>query len=508
MLGLVTDVVDYYSRSKPDAPVIIFGDQIVSYAEFWDRALRVADHLESSGVKPGQVVGVVGDNCVEWCIGAIGAMAAGAAVAAYNHRFIAAELTKLISNSAPAVVLSDDDHIARLNEVQAGGLEFGIMPFSRIASLPASPDAAVRGRQRTKDIDPLNPAIIIYTSGTTGTPKGVIHTHETIMAIVVETALLDGHIESRRLCVLPLATAAGILSSLLHQLVRGGTVILQSKFAADTALDAVIKHQVTWISGPPIVFERLSEAAAFEDADLSSVRFATVGGARVAIPLMRAWQGKGVVLRQLYGCTETGGFSTLASPREALDRPESCGDGGVYTVLKITRPDGSECEPNEMGEILIKGPGVTPGYYRNPEATATAIVDGWLHTGDLGIRLPGGGIVFKDRLKEIIISGGLNISPREIEEVIAEYPGVAEVVVIPLPDDKFGETPGAIIYAEQELDTAAIIDHCCHQLADFKVPRYIEFVPAPFPRLASGKLNRGYVKQAYLSLPQTRARVR
>jgi fatty-acyl-CoA synthase len=505
---LITDTVEYYSRTKPEAPAIIFGDDVVPYRDFWDKVLRVADHLEDNGVRPGDVIGVVGANCVEWVVGAIGAMAAGAVIATYNHRFVAAELTKLVENSRPRFVLADDDHVARLEEVRNAGQDFGIVSFTTISSLLPSADAAPRAQRRTVDIPASAPTLIIYTSGTTGTPKGVVHTHETIRAIVMETALLDGHIESRRLCVLPLATAAGILSSVLHQLVRGGTVVLQRDFHADAALEAVLKHQVTWISGPPIVFERLSQAAGFEHADLTSVRFATVGGARVPTALMRAWQAKGVILRQLYGCTETGGFSTVASPREAVERPESCGDGGVYTALRIVRPDGRECDPEELGEILIKGPGVTPGYYRNPDATAEAIIDGWLHTGDLGIRLPDGGIVFKDRLKELIISGGLNISPREIEEVIGDHPGVVEVAVIPVPDDKFGETVAAVVYADPVPEAASVIDHCNAQLADFKVPRYLEFVREPFPRLPSGKLNRVFIKKHYADLPATRERVR
>jgi fatty-acyl-CoA synthase len=506
--GLVTDAVAYYSRCKPDAPAIIFGDVVLPYREFWDRVLRVADHLQDNRVDPGDVVGIVGENCVEWCVGAIGAMAAGAAVATYNHRFVAAELAKLIENSAPRVVFSDDAHVARLDEVRSAGYDFEIMTFDTVAALPASADAERRAIRRTENIPPTAPTLIIYTSGTTGTPKGVVHTHETIKAIVMETALLDGHIESRRLCVLPLATSAGIFSSLLHQLIRGGTVILQPDFQADAALEAVLKYQVSWISGPPIVFERLSQVAGFKDADLSSVRFATVGGARVPTALMRAWQAKGVVLRQLYGCTETGGFSTLAAPDEALARPESCGNGGVYTALKVVRPDGRECDPEELGEILIKGPGLTPGYYRDEAATAEAIVNGWLHTGDLGIRLPGGGIIFKDRFKELIISGGINVSPREIEEVISEYPGVLEVAVIPVPDAKFGETVAALVYADPVPEVERLVEHCNANLADFKVPRYVEFLDAPFPRLPSGKLNRMFIKKHYASLPETRGRVR
>jgi fatty-acyl-CoA synthase len=504
----VTDAVAHHSRVTPDRPVIVCDDAVITYREFWDRAVRVADLLERRGVRPGDVVGVLGKNSIEWCVGAIGAMTAGAVAAGYNHRFVAAELTKLVANSQPVVVLSDDDHVERLQQVQAGGCGFDLIRLSELSALPSSEEAADRARRRSDDLASDAPALIIYTSGTTGTPKGVLHTHRTVLSTILETALLDGYIDSRRLCVLPLATAAGILSSVLHQLVRGGTIVLQEDFVAGKALDAVIKHRVTWVSGPPIVFERLAQAAGFADADLSCVRFATVGGARVPTALMQTWHQKGVVIRQLYGCTESGGFSSLASAREALERPESCGAGGVFTRIKVVDDDGRECGPGEPGEILIKGPGLTPGYYRDDAATAAAIVDGWLHTGDLGVRLPDGGLVFKDRLKEIIISGGLNISPREIEEVIAAVPGVLEVAVIPVADPKFTETPAAIVYAEPPPTLDEVLAHCGASLADFKIPRYIVFKSAPLPRLPSGKLDRTSIKRDYASLPATGERVR
>jgi fatty-acyl-CoA synthase len=207
--------------------------------------------------------------------------------------------------------------------------------------------------------------------------------------------------------------------------------------------------------------------------------------------------GKGIVIRQIYGQTECGGNATIMPEALAREAPEKCGWGGPFTTLVTVRPDGSRCDPGEVGEILIRGPGQMQGYWNNPAATAEALRDGWLHTGDLGVLDERGLLTFVDRMKDIIISGGLNISAAEVERAVAEFPGVEEVLVIAAPDPKFAETPMAVLYANAAIDVPALIAHCNSRLADYKVPRYVVVEPEPLPRLATGKLSKPAVRARY-----------
>jgi fatty-acyl-CoA synthase len=172
------------------------------------------------------------------------------------------------------------------------------------------------------------------------------------------------------------------------------------------------------------------------------------------------------------------------------------------------RPDGTDCAPGEEGEIVVRGPSVTPGYWRNPEATAEAIRDGWFRTGDLGAADGTGLIRMIDRMKDLIISGGYNIAPSEIENVIGALPGVEEVCVIAVPDPKFGETPAAVVHAPVPVDIDAVVTHCNEHLADYKVPRYVLYTGAPLPRMTSGKIARREIRERYADVPATHARVR
>ncbi|HMC79344.1 MAG TPA: long-chain fatty acid--CoA ligase, partial [Acidimicrobiia bacterium] len=192
----------------------------------------------------------------------------------------------------------------------------------------------------------------------------------------------------------------------------------------------------------------------------------------------------------------------------ALEKPEMCGRGGPFTRFKTVRPDGAPCSPGEDGEILISGPAVTPGYWNNPEATEAAFVDGWLRTGDLGVIDEDGLLRMVDRMKDLIISGGINIAPAEIESIIAAFDEVEEVAVIPVPDEKFGETPAAIVKLRRPLPVEKLIAHCGEHLAPFKVPRYVVELENPMPRMASGKIAKRILKELLPDIPATYPRVR
>ncbi|MFC5747199.1 class I adenylate-forming enzyme family protein [Actinomadura rugatobispora] len=508
MSGTVVDALSWWARSTPDFVAIDFDGDRVTYAQLDTWADGVAAGLAADGVQAGDRVSIAGVNSLEWCVAALAGFKVGAIVAPFNNRMVARELADLIEDCEPAVVFADEGAIEeRVREVQDAGAKFRLKTLQGdVRPLRGGAHAAIPNRA----VDPRDPTAIVYTSGTTGKPKGVIFTHATIAGEMHEWHLIEPIRPQglRTLLVLPLFTAAGIIWGISRVTLHGGTLFLQPRFVPDRALEVMAAHKVTTLTGPPILFEQISRVDGFDEADLSSLTTAHCGGARVPADLLKAWLKKGVALRQIYGQTEIGGSATVTPRAEAHLHPEKCGFGGIFTKIRVVDSAGNDLPPNEQGEILLRGPGMMPGYWRNEEATRSAIVAGWLHTGDIGKLDERGYLTYVDRAKDMIISGGLNIAPLEIEQVIQALPGVREVAVISVPDAKFGETPAALIGAEAPLDAADVIAWCDERLADYKVPRYVVFVDGDLPRMASGKIAKRALRQEYAAIPQTTAKVR
>ena len=306
--------------------------------------------------------------------------------------------------------------------------------------------------------------------------------------------------------VLSMSGAPGLLWHILHPLTRGMTVHYECGFEPKTTLSRLSSGNIAVMFGVPMLFEQMAALPEFEAADLTALELVSVAGARVPLPTLRAWLDKGVPLRQAYGMTELGGNSTINPGSEALRRPESVGRDGMFTRHRIVRPDGTECDPGETGEIVVRGPAVTSGYWRNPEESAAALRHGWFHSGDIGVRDRDGFIAVVDRMKDMIISGGFNIAPSEIESVIGELDGVDEVCVIAAEDRKFGETPAAIVVVTGSLAAEHVVEACSARLAAFKVPRYVVMRREPLPRMASGKIARRELRTQYADLLENTTR--
>jgi fatty-acyl-CoA synthase len=274
-------------------------------------------------------------------------------------------------------------------------------------------------------------------------------------------------------------------------------------FDPAAALELLGRHRISNMNGVPVIYERIAALPGFDQRDLSHLKVAMVGGARVSDALLNAFNARGVALRHMYGMTEVGGCATVPRPADALAHPELCGDGSIFTELKTIRPDGSDADPGEEGEIVMRGPAMMVRYWNRPDATAETIVDGWLHSGDLGVIDEHGYLRYVDRLKDMIISGGFNVSPSEVENLIGTVPGVTEVAVIAVQDDKWGETPAAIIYSERgDVDEEAVLEAARRELAVFKVPRYVVRSEAPLPRMGSGKIAKRQLREEYADVPR------
>jgi fatty-acyl-CoA synthase len=456
-------------------------------------------------VNQGDRVGIVGPNSLEWCAGALGTLKLGATVAPYSHRMVANELNYLVTNSEPTIVLADPGHLGVMSEVDVS-FSFDVISLDVIGELRRQTH---RPLPRV-EAHPDDVAVIVYTSGTTSNPKGVIFTHRTIGAFVHEWGLMEPVMRPgvRMLFVLWLAGAPGILWAVLHMIVRGGTLFMEKGFEPAVALRRLVDERIQVFMGVPVLFEQISLLPEFADADLSALDATTVGGANVPLPTLEAWISKGIALRQIYGMTELGGTSIANTRDQALTRPESVGRSSIFTRQRVVRPDGTDCDPGEPGEIIANGPAVTPGYWRNEEASRDALRDGWFHSGDVGVFDEDGYLRMVDRMKDMIITGGYNVAPSEIESVIYEIDGVEEVAVIPVDDKKFRETVAAVIKPLRPLDPKQVVEHCNKHLAGYKVPRYVVVLEEPLPRMASGKIAKRALREKYAHLPSTNERLR
>jgi fatty-acyl-CoA synthase len=506
MTALVTDPVRYWAANVPDQPAIVFdGQDPVTYAELDAWTDNVAHFLVEHGVEPGDRVGMIGPNSLAWAAGALGALKVGAIVAPYNNRMVANELGFLVTNSEPTVVLADPANLSVMGAVDVD-VDFELVPLERVTELRPAP----RRPFPRYEGDPDDVAVLIYTSGTTANPKGVIYTHRTIHAFVYEWGLMEPVMRQgvRMLFVLSLGGAPGLPWAILHMTIRGGTLFMEKGFEPAVALRRLTEERIQVFMGVPVLFEQIALLPEFADADLSALDATTVGGAKVPLPTLEAWVNKGVALRQIYGMTELGGTSIANTREQAMTRPESVGRDSLFTRHRVVRPDGTDCDPGEPGEIIAKGPAVTPGYWRNEEATAEVLRDGWFHSGDIGVFDDEGYLRMVDRMKDMIITGGYNVAPSEIEGVIFEIDGVEEAAVIPVDDEKFGETVAAIIKVGKAVDPSAVVAHCNERLTGYKVPRYVEVVDEPLPRMASGKIAKRELREKYAHMATTHERLR
>ncbi|MDT2006092.1 long-chain fatty acid--CoA ligase [Rhodococcus opacus] len=503
MSGSVIDAAAWWSQTVPDQTAIDFDGDVVSYAQLGEWVDGVAAWLQDNGVTAGDRVGLVGANSLEWCVAALATWKAGAIVCGFNQRFVAGDLRPLIELCVPTVVLADVTHLDRVKDIVSRSTPFAVLSLKEVA------DARTRAHSPMPRpvVSAEDPTLIVFTSGTTGTPKGVVYTHGTIAGVVYEWSLAE-RVEPnglRPLLALPLFSAAGVVWGLARSMVHGGTLYLQQQFDPPRALEILQKARITTLNGPPIIFEQIAAVPGFDEVMLDHVTTAWVGGSRVTSSLLERWRAQGVALRQMYGQTETGGGATVMPAGGAL---EKCGSGGMFTRIRVVDESGDDCPPDVTGEIIVRGPGVFPGYWCNPEATARALRAGWLYTGDLGSLDEDGVLTFIDRVGEIINSGGLKISPIEVEALIQQIPGVAEVAVFAVADPKFGETPAAIVSGEAEVDPTEVVAFCNERLADFKVPRYVILHTGPLPRMASGKINKRDLRATYCDAPQRFPRVR
>ena len=485
-----------------DAPVVECGAEALTWREFAVASDQVAAHVAARGINPGDRIGIIGRPSLDWAVAALGIIKAGAIICPLNERSAAAEISQAIERLEPRIIVAAEAFRQQI-DAAAGSSDAVVDDLASFAH-PADDDRPVPVCTRSDD----DPVAILSTSGSTGTPKGVVYTHRSLLDAFFEWSLqAPGFLRARSLNVSSMAFGAGLLNGFLGPLVLGGSLIFLPNWDAGVALRLIRDSKVTHLGATTIFYEQMAADPEFADADLSSLTVAFTGGNPVTTELINAWSAKGIGLRQVYGLTESQSNVTVPPIEMAIDHPMSVGLGGVLNTFALKDADGNDCEPGEPGEIWISGPGIAAGYWRDPEQTEAAFGGGWLRTGDIAVRDEAGRLTIVGRLKDIIISGGINIYAAELERTIAELDAVLEVAVIGVADSEFGETPAALVRTSGDLTAEEVIEHCLAHLARYKAPRYVEFIDTPMPRTASMKIKKGDLRSAYADLPDRASKV-
>lgn len=496
--ALLQDGLRFWAVEQPDRIALTLDDdEELGYGALYRWSGGAAAYLGEIGVRPGDTVGIIGANSLEWVVWAFAILRAGGTIVPLNERFVAGELAYLVDTVEPRAIIADTARMDVIGPIAGGA---ALVAMEQADALRDGPPAD----WAEPHVDAGSLAQIIFTSGTTGRPKGVMISHARLLSKYFEMRLMVpefGGPQLRPLMMVSLQSGLGTTWGYLFATTNGGTFSFMRRFDTALALRILVERRITNLSSFPLMLEQIGKAPGFAQADLSSINMAITGGTRVPASVLTTWRDKGVLLRQMYGLTEVGNYATMGSEREVRENRQSCGRQMIFTRLRIVRPDGTACDVGEAGEIRAKGPGMMVGYWKNPEATAAAFEDGWLKTGDRGFLDAEGYLTFVDRQKDMIITGGFNVSPSEVEHVISQFGGIDEVAVIAVPDLKFGETPAACIHAAGPIDGAALFAHCKARLAGFKLPRYLIALDEKLPRNSNAKIDKKLLVERYADAP-------
>lgn len=481
----------------------------ISYAELNARANRLANLLIGLGVEKGDRVSILAHNSVVYLDLLYGLGKIGAIFAPLNWRLTARELAYIIGDCEPKVLLVGPEFAGVAADLLA--LK-PIVPASRLLSLEAAQiSGAVHYDEQLESASPAEPVrppldeespyCLLYTSGTTGRPKGAVLPHRQILWNCINTVISWGLNEADVTPVFtPLFHAGGLFAFLLPLHYAGGRVILARTFDAEASLQAIQQEGCTVVLGVPTLFQIWKDSPAFPAADFQRVRFFINGGAAIPLPLLQLWrEAKCVIMRQGYGLTEAGVNCFSMTDAESARKAGSVGKPIFHSQMRLVDPETSkDVEPGETGELLIAGPHIFAGYWRNPQATAETIRDGWLYTGDMARRDEDGFYYITGRYKDMIKSGGENIYAAEVEAAFRDHPAVADCALIGLPDSRWGEVGLMVVVLKPEARTEAqeLQDFCQERLARFKIPRRVEFVDS-LPYSPYGKVLKTELKTRF-----------
>lgn len=461
-----------------------FENQTVSYANFLRRIENTAQGLVDAGIEPGDRIGYCGLNRVELFDLLFAASYIGAIFVPFNNRLTASELAVQIADCTPTAVFVTDGFHVLLSKAA---------PRSAVRNLDTNPFVS-------REAQPLTPAVVgpettvlmVYTSGTTGQAKGAMLSHDAMRYTVLNSIEHQG-LTADDLIIAPLPTfhVGGLNIQTLPTLFVGGQVVLQRRFDPAAVLAQTERLGITQTLLVPAMLSAVAAQPNFADTDLSSLRGINTGSSIVSAEVMQPFFDRGIPVGQVYGTTETGPTAIVLTYDDALANVGSCGKPATHTDLRLVGADGVDVIDGEPGELWVRGPNIFTGYWGNGQATANAFAPGgWFRTGDVGYKNDGF-IYISDRITDVVISGGENVYPAELEPILAQHPAIAEVAVIGERDDRWGEVPVAVVVLAPDaaLELADLREWCDERLARFKQPRGLRVVDA-LPRTALGKVKK------------------
>jgi len=492
-----------YKRAmlSPKLEALVVGNVRRSYQELNERANRVANAMLKMGLKRGDRVAVLSLNEPEFLELYYGLGKIGVVLVPLNFRLAPPEVA-YIANDCDADTFIFGKEFAPLAEAIRDQIPARVF----LAIMDTPPDwaqsyEAVIGNAPADEPEHVggddDTLTILYTSGTTGRPKGAELTHLGYYSNSVNLKATLGDIGNRLLMPLPLFHI-GALAPVPMCAHFGQTMIIQRAFEPAEFLKLIQTEKISWFGSVPQVLMFLRSTPEFETFDWSTIKLALVYAAPVPVTLIKAFAEKGMEIRQLYGMTECTGPATVIDAENAIQKAGSCGPPFFHTDIRTVDLDGQDVAPGETGEVLIRTTHLMKGYYNNPEATAEAIKDGWLYSGDIAKMDADGFLYILDRKKDMIISGGENIYPAEVEDCILGHQSVADVGVIGAPDDKWGEAVKAIVVLKKgaSLTPESLIDWCSGKLARFKMPKAVIFTDE-IPRTPTGKVLKRLLREKY-----------
>jgi fatty-acyl-CoA synthase len=506
------DLLTSRARLTPNREALLYThtSERFTYAQLDARANRAANFLrERFGVQKGDRVSILANNSVIYLDLFYGLAKIGAIFAPLNWRLTANELTYIVKDCEPKVLLCGPEFVSTLNEMR-GMVE--TLQCNVCTVEGASIDGAIAYETelaRASDAEPERLTLsdddtycILYTSGTTGRPKGAMLPHRHILWNCINTVVSWGLREDDVSPVLtPLFHAGGLFAFLTPIFYIGGRIILARGFDAEQSLRMIVEEKCTIVLGVPTLFQLWFNTPYFQHADFSRVRFWINGGATMPLPLMDAWvRAKGGVFRQGYGLTEVGPNCFSMTDEESARKRGSVGKPIFHSAMRLVNPQtGNVVKVGETGELLIRGPHVCTGYWRNSKATAESISDGWFHTGD-GARMDADGFFYiAGRFKDMIKSGGENVYAVEVENIFRDHPAVQDAALIGQPDEKWGEVGLMIVILKpsEKAGEQELLQFCEGRLARFKIPKRVVFADT-LPYTPYGKVEKNKLREKYL----------
>ncbi|BBZ14093.1 long-chain-fatty-acid--CoA ligase [Mycobacterium branderi] len=473
-----------------------------SFAELNERADRTSHALTRLGLAKGDRVAVLLPNGHHFVETFYGAARSGLAVVPLNWRLVANELAFMLRDSGATVLVFDAEYDAVVADLREHGtpvrhwLRVGVDGPGWAADFEALVEQAPHDPV-VVDGDGDDPLFIMYTSGTTGLPKGAVHTHDSVeWSVLTVLASVDIRFRDRYLISLPLFHV-GALNPMVSCIYRGATIVMLRHFDAQRIWDVFRDEKVTITLAVPAMLNFMLPTYRPGLRESLTLRWIMSGASPVPVSLIESYANLGYEVHQVYGLTETCGPACVISPDDAMSHIGSTGKAFFHTDVRVVDDQGADVGPEASGEVLVRGRHIMAGYWNRPDATSETITDGWLHTGDVAVRDADGFIYIQDRLKDMIISGGENVYPAEIEDVLLSHPGIADAAVIGMPSAKWGESPLAVVVlADPNLDEAAVLAHCSGKLARFKLPKRAVFTDV-IPRTPTGKALKRQLREQF-----------